>query len=285
MVEIGTFQVNEVRSWLGIRLGEAASWREAKAADYPDDARNSHSAAALHAAAHYTRTVDQRRSQGLVHVTRVIETARQSGIDLLAPAFATAPFPGFESQRVANRFGFDNLPGAPDDVAQEEFLRDLGDAILRDLRERLFELEKDSPLARLLRAKTAPTTPADATLAALTELVDLLREGQTATERTRRLDRVAEISALVATVRDVAIAEAAANGSLQGLETGSQIRTFPQTRKQLHISLVAYKTATGSELPACLELATGSTMMFKEQVVGGATNAFDELLAEADGGD
>jgi hypothetical protein len=280
MVEVGTFQVNEVRSWLGFRLDDVARWRETKAAEYGDDERNAHSAVALHGAAQYVRTVDPSKGHGLVRVTRIVEAAHQSGVDLLKPAFASAPLPGLESQRVASRFGFDNLPAAPDAMDHEEFLSELANAILRDLHERLFELDKNSPLAKLLKAESAPAAPADAGVALLTDLADLIRESQAAYERTRRHDRLAEISNLVVKVRDVALAEADPNGSLQGLGP----RTFPQTRMQLKIAVASYMAETGLELPASTELATGSTMTVAMKVVGGATDALEELLREVASG-
>jgi len=279
MVEVGTLQVNEVRSWLGLRLDEVARWREAKAGEYPDDERNRHSALALHGVAQYVRTIDQSKSHGLMRVTRIVEAAHQSGLDLLAPTFASAPLPGFESQRVTSRFGFDNLPGAPGVMAHEEFLSEFASAILRDLRERQFELEKDSPLAKLLRAEIAAATPADPSLALLTDVAELLRESDVAARRTRQHDRLAEVSRLVARVRDVGLVEAAENGSLQG---GIAARTFPQTRMQLQIAIASYTAETSRELPAALELATGSTMIAAMKVVGGATDAFQELLLEAE---
>lgn len=276
MVEVSTFQVNEVRSWLGFRLDDAARWRETKAAEYPDDERNAHSAAALHGAAQYVRTADASKSHGLIRLTRIVEAAHQSGIDLLQPAFASAPLPGLESQRAAGRFGFDNVPGTPDAMDHEEFLSELAPAILRDLHERLFELDKDSPLAKLLKAETISAAPADPAVALLTDLAELARETRAVHERERRHDRLAEISQLVVRVRDVALAEADPNGSLQGLGP----RTFPQTRMQLRLAVASYEAETGRELPASTELATGSTMTSAMKVVGGATDALEELLRE-----
>jgi hypothetical protein len=74
-----------------------------------------------------------------------------------------------------------------------------------------------------------PTLPADPAVALLTDLAELARETRAIHERERRHDRLAEISQLVVRVRDVALAEADPNGSLQGLGP----RTFPQTQMQL----------------------------------------------------
>jgi hypothetical protein len=189
-----------------------------------------------------------------------------------------APLPGFESQRVASRFGFDDDPVAADAMTHEEFLKDLADAIVRDLRERLFELEKDSPLAKLIRAEASPPlTPADQSLAALAELLELLHESRVADARSRRHHQIADVSALIARVRDVAIAEAAEDGSLHGLGP----RTFPQTRMQLQLAIASYTAETGRELPSSTELAAGSSMTAVMPVVGAATSAFQELLNEA----
>jgi hypothetical protein len=276
MVEVGTFQVNEIRSWLGFRLDEVARWRETKAAEYPDDERNEHSAIALHSASQYVRTVDPSRSHGLVRVARIVEAAHQSGIDLLQPHFASAPLPGVESQRVASRFGFDNHPGTPDAMDHEEFLSELARAMIRDLQERLFELEKDSPLAKLLKAEGSPAAAADPAVALLDELGNVIRETQATYERNRRHDQLAAISGLVVKVRDVALVEADPNGLLQGL--GPQ--TFPQTRMELKIAVSSYIAENGRELPASTELATGSTMTSAMKVVGGATDALEELVRE-----
>jgi hypothetical protein len=275
MVEVGTFQVNEVRSWLAFRFEEVARWRETKAAEYPDDERNAHSALALKAAAQYVRTADP-RSHGLVRVTRIVEAAHQSGLDLLKPAFATAPFPGLESQRAAGRFGFDNLPAMPDTMDHEEFLDDLARAIVRDLNERLFELEKDSPLAKLLRADGPTVTPIDPTLTRLTELAETTREAHERYVRDRRHDQLSAISTLIANMRDVALAEADDKGSLQGLGP----KTFPQTRLQLKLAVDSYSAETGRELVAVTELASGTTMTSAMRVIGGATDALEELLRE-----
>jgi hypothetical protein len=276
MVEVGTFQVNEIRSWLGFRLDEVARWRETKAAEYPDDERNERSAIALHSASQYVRTVDPSKSHGLVRVARIVEAAHQSGIDLLQPHFASAPLPGVESQRVASRLGFDNHPGALDAMEHEEFLSDLAHAMIRDLHERLFELEKDSPLAKLLRAESTPASSPDPAVVLLDDLANLIRETQAAYERNRRHDRLAAISGLVVKVRDVALAEADPNGSLQGL--GPQ--TFPQTRMELKIAVSSYISESGRELPASIELAMGSTMTSAMKVVGSATDALEELVRE-----
>lgn len=276
MVEVRTFQVNEVRAWLGFRLDDVARWRETKAAEYPDDERNAHSAVALHGAAQYVRTADASKSHGLIGLTRLVEAAHQSGVDLLQPAFASAPLPGLESQRTASRFGFDNAPGTPDAMDHEEFLSELARAIRRDLHERLFELDKDSPLAKLLNAEMTSTAPADPAVGLLAELVEFVRNAQVTRERHRRHDRLAEISQLVVKVRDVALAEGDPNGSLQGLG----LNTFPQTRMQLKIAVASYHAETRRELPASDELATGSTMTSTMKVIGGATDALEELLSE-----
>ena len=257
-----------------------ANWRAEKAAEYPDDERNAQSAVALHGAAQYVRTVDPSKSHGLIRVTRIVEAAHQSGIDLLEPAFASAPFPGLESQRVASKFGFDNVPGRADAMDHEEFLSDLGNGILRDLHERLFELDRDSPLTKLLQAEIVPATPADPAVGLLNDLVSAIRDAQAAQECSRRHDLLTAISILVAKVRDVALAEADPNGSLQGLG----LRTFPQTRMQLSIAVATYTAETGRELPASTELATGSTMTSSMKVVGGATDALEELLREVTSG-
>jgi hypothetical protein len=281
MVEVGQYQINEVRQWLGFRFDEVARWRESKAVDFPDDARNTRSASSLHGAANYVRTVDPVNSPGLIQVTRIVETAHQSEVDLLRPTFAQAPFPGVETQRVAGRFGFDNLPGEPDRMAYEEFLQELAEAMVRDLREqRLFELEKDSPLAKLLRTDATPMTPEVASLVALTELVDEIRAARADDVRSRRYDSIAGISDLVVKVRDVAIAEAASDGSLQrSLGTPT---TYPQARLQLRVGVKSYVADTGRELPACMDLATGSTMTGVMSVVGAATSALEELDREVE---
>jgi hypothetical protein len=273
MVEVGTYQVNEVRTWLSSKLDEVARWRDAKAAEYPDDERNAHSAAALKAAAQYVRTAEP-HSHGLLRITRLVETAHLSELDLLKPAFVTAPLPGLESQRVASRFGFENRPGVPDKMECEEFLDDLARAIVRDLSERLFELDPNSPLAKLLRSESA--APTDPSLAQLAAMADTLRAIQEAESSRRQHEQLRAIARLVINVRDVALAEADANGSVQGLGQ----KTLPQARLELRLASATYRAETGRELSAVADMATGSTMTSSMKIVGAATDSLEELLRE-----
>lgn len=52
-------------------------------------------------------------------------------------------------------------------------------------------------------------------------------------------------------------------------------------RKQLEVGINVLRVLGGPELPACRDLATGSTMGFMSAVVAAATDAFDELARAA----
>jgi hypothetical protein len=122
-------------------------------------------------------------------------------------------------------------------------------------------------------------------LAALIEIRDRTAETASAfaaQQRSRRLDRLAEVSALVAKVRDVAISEETAGNSIGRPFSVGPPSIFPQTRMQLDIAVKSYEAETTRRLPESLKLATESTMNSLMAVVGAATSAFMELQREAD---
>lgn len=105
------------------------------------------------------------------------------------------------------------------------------------------------------------------------------REALAAEQYSRALDQLGRISQLVSAVRDAAIDEQGAGGALQGLDIG-QPHTIWQKRMQLELGVATYRAETGRELPACHELATGSTLTHVTSAVSGATSALTELVQE-----
>ncbi len=90
------------------RIREAAEWRDGKAAEYPDDARNAQSAAAL---------------RGLAdHVERIPDDPRV--IWLAAQIQDSGAGFGGDATRTLSRFGFD-VPASLDGAACERFLGEL----------------------------------------------------------------------------------------------------------------------------------------------------------------
>jgi hypothetical protein len=209
-----------------------------------------------------------------------VSAARQSGIELLAPTFGTAPLPGIESQRVASRYFFDNLSSSTDEMTHEELLDELATSSLQDLQEHMFEVPSESPIAKLLREESPTST--DPMLAALIEIRDRLADSAgdvAAQKRSRRLDRLSGVSDLVARVRDVAISEEAAGKRIGGLDVGTPT-ILPQTRMQLDLAVKSYEAETGRTIPECENLATGSTMTSAVAIVSAATSAYMELQRE-----
>jgi hypothetical protein len=96
--------------------------------------------------------------------------------------------------------------------------------------------------------------------------------------RLRQLDQLDRIAALVAQVRQTARdeAEPGREGRIGGPASFSW-----NARKQLELGINVLASLGGPELPACREFASGSTMTHLPQVVGAATNAFDEVARAA----
>lgn len=181
----GLNDIDRVKTWVGMRIAETAEWRRAKISEYPEDDRNRRSSEALEAAGSHVMQCEGAKSEGLMRLARYVAAARDSGLDLLAPEPASAPLPGFATKRVLRRYGFDNLSWLPDDASHETLLRELADATVDDLRERLFEVEGKSPLAEVVRAEPA-TGPVDPIVELTMEIRDLRHELSTA-----KLDAIA----------------------------------------------------------------------------------------------
>jgi hypothetical protein len=155
-----------VRKWLVDALEANASWRDEKAAEYPDDPRNARAAGALRSAAMHT--LHARESAGVDRFAELVEAAENSGVAFMSGH----DFPG-EAQQVASRYFFDNLPGNADFQTHERLLLELHDASVRSLGE--WSIAHDSPLGRLI-AQEKPSGPQAPELALLTEIRDLVRE-------------------------------------------------------------------------------------------------------------
>ena len=114
------------------------------------------------------------------------------------------------------------------------------------------------------------------------------RQNAAAELRTRQLEQLGRISDLVATVRETARREAVPEGRMEGMIVSGgaygrgQAMFFWNARKQLELGLATFRALGGAEaLPACHDLATGSTMNNLTAVIARSTDSFDELARAA----
>ena len=215
-----------VRTWLVDALNANAAWRELKAEDYPDDTRNHRAAAALRSAASHVQGTTN--SPGVERFVELDNACADSGMVLIVDG----SLPGQESQRVATRYFFDNLPASPDLHTNERLLLDLYDASLLDLRE--WSLSSDSPLGRLIsEGQAEPALP----------------DGDTAERYDRRthVEQLLNVAAKLDRLAEIAMQEADAEGRLAGPR-------MPLARKQLQVSLTALRTLGGPELDPAWKL-------------------------------
>jgi hypothetical protein len=169
-VEVNAALDQRMRTWLATALGASATWRQDKAAQYPDDRRNVTSMTALSSAAAYVR--HKPGGGGIFHMVQLFAACEELEYDLVT-------YPGPKSERVAGRYGFDRVTPPLDDASHDLLLNEIFLASLEDLRE---ELEDDVPegsrLAKLF-AEFLPARPVsieETSIALLTEIRDLLRD-------------------------------------------------------------------------------------------------------------
>jgi hypothetical protein len=91
-----------MRDLLAGYIETQVEWREAKAEEYPEDARNARSSTALHELAAYVR--------GLPNADARLDRLAAMGDYLSMDGFLC---PGDEASRLISRFGFDHAEGTP----------------------------------------------------------------------------------------------------------------------------------------------------------------------------
>jgi len=259
-----TAHTDEARLWLANALDESATWRSAKAAEYPDDRRNSSASVALRLAARHLRTTPD--SAGARLIADLLDDSKASGLDLVG-SHSDYGLPGLESERVAARYFFDHQPGMPDADSHEELLRDLHDAMLRDLSDS--DIHPNSPLARRLANAGQMPTPEDPVGELIAELRLRAREDQ----RRARIGQLGEIASILTRFADNVRDEGDNGDQLPTLYKPTRV---PTIRKQLEAALAALVALDGPELPAAQKLVL-EPLQFVTQTVSGVLNALDDV--------
>jgi hypothetical protein len=244
-----------VRTWLVDALNASAAWRELKAQDYPDDTRNHRAAAALRSAANHVQWTAN--SPGVERFVELDNACADSGMVLMVDG----SLPGQESQRVATRYFFDNLPGNADLHTNERLMLDLYEASLLDLRE--WSLSSDSPLGRLLLEGRPEVDSPDGDTA---ERYD----GRT------RVEQLLNVAAKLDRLAEIAMQEADAEGRLAGPRV-------PLARKQLQVSLTALRALGGPELDPVWKLIA-EPPQFLTATRSAVHDALDAVNSELEGG-
>jgi hypothetical protein len=258
-----TAHTRETRFWLANALEQSAEWRQSKAAEYPDDRRNWSAVVALRGAAGYVRSTPD--SDGVKLIAELLADCKASGLDLIGPR-SEYGLPGLESERVAARYFFDHQPGTPDAESHEGLLRDLYDAMARDLGN--FDIHPNSQLARrLTRAGQMPTEKDP-----VADLVAELRVRSREDQRLRRIEQLTEIASILTRLADTARDEGDDGDRLPILWP----TRVPTVRKQLEVALTALDALDGRKLVAAEKLVL-EPPQFVTPTVSGVLTALDDV--------
>jgi hypothetical protein len=179
VTEMSVMDLNESGFWVASLLERSAEFRAEKATDYPDDARNRRSEAALREAAIYVRA-QLGRSRGIQRIAELVSAGRASDIELIPVDPRIAGFPGPGSERLLSRYGFDRRDEPLDVLSHEEVLHELHKAMLQDLNsEHGWEIDPDSSLGQRLRSTLGNREALDSgieTVRLLTDIRNVLGE-------------------------------------------------------------------------------------------------------------